>query len=51
MLILSPDSFVSMLRFGPDATIDEHADDERVHEVICLKGSGFTSLGGEKAPI
>jgi quercetin dioxygenase-like cupin family protein len=40
-----------MLRFGPAATIDEHADDEHVHEVICLEGSGFTSLGAEKASI
>jgi quercetin dioxygenase-like cupin family protein len=40
-----------MLRFGPDATIDEHADDEHVHEVICLEGSGYASVGREKAPI
>jgi quercetin dioxygenase-like cupin family protein len=51
LLTLSPDSYVSMLRFGRDATIDEHADDEHVHEVICLEGSGYTSVGGEQAPI
>jgi quercetin dioxygenase-like cupin family protein len=51
LLSLSPKSYVAMLKFGPDATIDEHADDECVHEVICLAGSGYTSVGGEKAPI
>jgi quercetin dioxygenase-like cupin family protein len=41
-----------MLRFGPDAAIEEHADERGgTHEVICLEGSGFTSVGGEKAPI
>jgi quercetin dioxygenase-like cupin family protein len=47
-----PDFFVSMLRFGRGAAIQEHADERGgTHEVICLEGSGFTSLGGEKAPI
>jgi quercetin dioxygenase-like cupin family protein len=51
LLSLSPDSFVAMLRFGPDATTDEHADDERVHEVICLEGSGYTSVGAAEGAI
>jgi quercetin dioxygenase-like cupin family protein len=46
-----PELFVSVLRFAPDATIHEHPDDLQVHEVICLEGSGFTSVGGETAPI
>jgi quercetin dioxygenase-like cupin family protein len=40
-----------MLRFGRNGNIDEHADDEHVHEVICLDGSGFTSVGGEAAAL
>jgi quercetin dioxygenase-like cupin family protein len=51
LLTLSPDSYVAMLRFGPDGNIDEHADEEHVHEVICLEGAGFTSVDGEAAPI
>jgi quercetin dioxygenase-like cupin family protein len=51
LLTLSPDSYVSMLRFGRNGNIDEHADDEHVHEVICLEGSGFTSVAGEAAPL
>lgn len=47
-----PDFFVSMLRFGRNSAIQEHADARGgTHEVICLEGSGFTSLDGEKAPI
>jgi quercetin dioxygenase-like cupin family protein len=46
-----PELFVSVLRFAADATTDEHADDLQVHEVICLEGSGFTSVGSETAAI
>ena len=47
-----PDFFVSVLRFGRGSATQEHADERgRTHEVICLGGTGFTSLGAEKAPI
>jgi quercetin dioxygenase-like cupin family protein len=47
-----PDLFVAMLRFARGSAIQEHADERGgTHEVICLEGSGFTSLGAEKAPI
>lgn len=41
---------VAELRFAPHATIHEHAADHH-SEVICLEGSGFTSVGGAAAPI
>lgn len=41
---------LAMLRFGRHATIHEHPADFDV-DVICLEGSGFTSVGGEQAPI
>jgi quercetin dioxygenase-like cupin family protein len=34
---------VAMLRFAPEATIDEHAADHEV-DVICLEGEGFISV-------
>jgi len=41
---------LAMLRFGQDATIDEHPADFEI-DVICLEGSGFTSVDDEQAPI
>ncbi|HVD01060.1 MAG TPA: cupin domain-containing protein [Candidatus Dormibacteraeota bacterium] len=41
---------VAMLRFGPDATINEHQADHET-EVVCLEGSGFTSVAGREAEI
>ena len=46
-----PELFVAVLRFAPDATTDEHPDELQVHEVVCLEGSGFTSIGDETASI
>lgn len=46
----SEDLVVAMLRFSPRATIDEH-DAPHVVEVICLEGSGFTSVDGHEARI
>ncbi len=50
MLHAEGDRHAIMLRFGPDATIDEHSHHSPV-EVICLQGSGFTSIAGERAAI
>lgn len=41
---------LAMLRFGQEATIDEHPADFEI-DVICLEGAGFTSVGDEQAPI
>jgi quercetin dioxygenase-like cupin family protein len=40
---------LALLRFEPDATIHEHAAEFDI-DVICLEGSGFTSVGEETAP-
>ncbi len=34
---------LAMLRFSPEATIDEHAADHEV-DVICLEGEGYVSI-------
>jgi quercetin dioxygenase-like cupin family protein len=43
-------SFVAVLRFAPHATAHEHpgANDTLV---VCIEGAGFTSVGGETAPL
>ncbi len=41
---------LAMLRFAPHGTIHEHPADLEI-DVICLDGEGFTSVGGEAAPI
>jgi lysyl-tRNA synthetase class 2 len=41
---------LAMLRFEKEATIHEHPADFDV-DVICLGGSGFTSVGKEQSPI
>lgn len=41
---------LAMLRFNHNATIHEHPADFDI-DVICLEGSGFTSVGGEQAAI
>ncbi|WP_420642615.1 hypothetical protein [Candidatus Leptofilum sp.] len=41
---------LAMLRFDKNATIHEHPADFDV-DVICLGGSGFTSVGKEQSPI
>ena len=50
MLVAQPSLTVAMLRFSPQATIDEHSADHVV-EVVCMDGEGFTSVGGVAAPI
>lgn len=41
---------LAMLRFDKNATIHEHPADIDI-DVICLGGSGFTSVGKEQSPI
>ena len=42
--------FVAMLRFSQQATVHEHPG-ETDTIVICIDGSGFTSVGAEAAPL
>ncbi len=49
-LLSQDDLGLAMLRFEKDATIHEHPADFDV-DVICLGGSGFTSVGKEQSPI
>lgn len=44
------DHHAIMLRFQPDGTIDEHPHAAPV-VVVCLDGSGFTSVGSQAAPL
>ena len=39
-----------MLRFGKDATNDEHPADHEI-DVVCLEGAGFTRANDEQSPI
>jgi mannose-6-phosphate isomerase-like protein (cupin superfamily) len=41
---------LAMLRFGEHGTIHEHPGESDTI-VACLEGSGFTSVGGETAPL
>lgn len=41
---------LAMLKFAPHGTIHEHDAPFNI-DVICLEGSGFTSVDGESAPI
>jgi quercetin dioxygenase-like cupin family protein len=41
---------IALLRFGPGATIHEHAATIAI-DVVCLEGQGFTSVGGVIAPL
>jgi quercetin dioxygenase-like cupin family protein len=41
---------LALLRFGEHGKIHEHAGENETI-VSCLEGSGFTSVGGEVAPI
>ena len=50
VLVREDDVFVAMLRFEHDATIHEHPGPNPT-VVVCLEGSGFTSVGREAAPI
>jgi len=44
------DLFVAQLRFAEHATIHDHPSPNEI-VALCLEGEGFTSVGGETAPI
>jgi quercetin dioxygenase-like cupin family protein len=50
VLVSQNELTVAMLRFSAAATIHEHEADHET-EVVCLEGSGFTSIDGIAAPI
>jgi quercetin dioxygenase-like cupin family protein len=50
VLVREDDFFVAQLRFSDHATIHEHPG-ERDTIVVCIDGQGFTSVGGEIAPL
>jgi hypothetical protein len=50
VLVREADFFIAMLRFGRNATIDEHAGANDTL-VVCIDGAGFTSVAGEVAPL
>ena len=50
VLLDEPQVGVAVLRFGPDGTIHEHAGDTDCY-VVCIEGSGHTSLADERAEI
>jgi mannose-6-phosphate isomerase-like protein (cupin superfamily) len=50
VLVRDGSFFIAMLRFHEDATTHEHPG-ETDTIVICIDGSGFTSVGAEAAPI
>jgi quercetin dioxygenase-like cupin family protein len=50
LLVHDDDLAIAMLRFAQHATIDEHPGPNETI-VVCLEGEGFTSVGGETAPL
>lgn len=50
VLVREGDFFIAMLRFGAHATIHEHPG-EADTIVVCIDGSGFTSVAGETASV
>jgi quercetin dioxygenase-like cupin family protein len=50
VLLHQPALVLALLRFGPHATIAEHAADFPI-DVICMDGSGHFSIDGEAAPL
>jgi quercetin dioxygenase-like cupin family protein len=46
----SPDLLVAELRFSENATIEPHPGD-RDTIVVCIEGSGYTSVGDEVVPL
>jgi quercetin dioxygenase-like cupin family protein len=48
VLVSEPTFFFSLLRFEPDGTIHEHPGENDTY-VACLEGSGWTSVGAERA--
>ena len=49
-LLQEENLFVAQLRFSENATIPEHPSPNEI-VALCLEGEGFTSVGGETAPI
>jgi len=49
-LLREENLFVAQLRFTEHATIHEHPSPNKI-VAVCLEGEGFTSVGGETAPI
>jgi quercetin dioxygenase-like cupin family protein len=45
VLLREPYLVVAMLRFGTQATIDEHSADFDIN-VVCVAGAGFVSIDG-----
>lgn len=43
VLLVRDGLLLAMLRFAPEATIDEHAASHEI-DVICLEGEGFASV-------
>jgi quercetin dioxygenase-like cupin family protein len=50
VLVREDDFFVAVLRFSEHGTIHEHPGPNDTI-VVCLEGSGYTSVAGEVAPI
>jgi len=50
VLVREEDFFVAQLRFSEQTTVHEHPG-ERDPIVVCLEGSGFTSVAGETSPL
>jgi quercetin dioxygenase-like cupin family protein len=50
LLLEKRDLVVALLRFIPNATIDEHAAPHPI-DVICLEGEGMFSVDGASAPV
>jgi hypothetical protein len=50
VLVREGDFFIAMLRFTEQATVHEHPGNTDTI-VVCIEGSGFTSIGSESAPI
>ena len=50
MLLVKSGLAIANLRFGQNATIDKH-DAPFDIDVICISGSGFTSVGDEEFPL
>jgi quercetin dioxygenase-like cupin family protein len=50
VLVREEDFFVAMLRFSEHATVHEHPG-ETDTVVVCIEGSGFTSVAAETVPL
>jgi len=50
VLLTTDHLHLAQLAFQPNATIDEHGAAHPI-DVICLEGSGYTSIAGERLPL